>query len=244
MQTIIQKALDGALDDQEKQAWQADLQQHPEMAAVYQEQVEMSRMLEQVALTDPSPRLVQKIMHAVQLKKTAPATWRQRLNFDRFLQPRFKYVYSFAGGLAVGLAVLVMFMNNAFDASRDSNAVSGTIYTSMQNNETEIIDLDQIKGRIDWSRSSNKINVSFSLNQMAPFFIQFLYPRDSYSLSSYHLGMNARVQELTAISDKTTVHLYAPGQVAFNFSSADANMIPFTVRFVRGNRVLFAKTIQ
>jgi len=120
----MQKALDGTLTEEEQRAWHAWLQQHPGDQALYEEQAEMTRLLERMPEAEPPAHLSVQIMRSVRKKKAEKHTLTQ-LIFHRQEDPMSpKYKWLLIGAAAV---VVVGVLISRFYPWPPESATQGTI---------------------------------------------------------------------------------------------------------------------
>jgi hypothetical protein len=106
------------------------------------------------------------------------------------------------------------------------------------------LDLEQVKGQLEWAIEPKAINIVISLDRVTPFSVQFLYKRGSCRLSSFSDELKSSVKDLNAGSDRTFFQVQTPGKVILTFAGNEAMAADFTIKFFQADNVFFTKTIH
>jgi hypothetical protein len=241
--TLTQKALDGTLDDQEMQAWKIYLQQHPDEQTLYEEQVAMSRLLQQVPEVEPPSNMTREILYAVRANRASRHTFRQKA--ESSLQGFFsRPVFCFATGFALGL--LLLFAVPHFPTgsmSEDITSVSGTIGTASSERHNDVIDLNHVHGQILWIAESNHLTIHLKLNPEMPATIQLGELQKNMTLTSFKSARTNGIKEFNLTPDKLSFQLVSACELILDFSSGDQKASPLQFQIYQNGQLCYNKTI-
>lgn len=244
LHTLMQKALDGTLNDSEKQIWQSHLQQHPEARELFDEQVEMTNLLQTLEEVQPPDHLPSAIMHRIRSKSTHCRTWRTRLADLRLQNIFSRPAYSFAAGLTLGLLLLVATLQINTLHQADNTLVSGTIGALPGEHHVESIVQDNIQGQIHWITQPDRIEVQLKLVPNAPVTIQFKQLHDNMTLTGFR-GIKLReIQDLNLTPDKLEFAVVKPCNLTLDFSSGEAGPSPFQLQIFQLGQLCYQKVIE
>lgn len=244
LHTLIQKALDGTLSDQENKAWQEYLEAHPEAQAALDEEAGLTRLLEQMPQQTPPAHLSAAIMRAVRNRRAEQRSpWPQRAATaaqEFFSRP----ACSFAAGLAAGLLLLVMVLHlTPADPLNDNSQVSGTIGQPGGTSYNEMIDLDQLRGQIRWTIQAHAIEVHLQLVPSMPLSVQFSQ-LSSMTLTSFRGGRMRGIQDLNLTPDNLAFQLTVPCDLKLSFASEQDEPSPITIEIHQAGKLIYAKIIN
>jgi hypothetical protein len=242
---LMQKALDGTLDDHKRKTWNTLLQSNPDLRNEFEVQEEMMHLLQEVAYDNPPDSLTHDIMRAVQISKRERVTWRQKISTILVPSVHPKYIYSFAAGLAFGLLMLVVLpKNTALLQHPNPSHLSGTLQVLSRVGKTEMINLQQMQGKIAWIYEHNAVDIQLDLNPRVVSMIQFEYPKDEFFLKNLSIDHATLFNALNVTSEMTTFQIKAPCKIQLAFSCSEEKLAPILFQIKQNNEIVFSRKIQ
>jgi len=168
---LIHREIDGLNSPQEAAQLKDHLAANPAAQKLYDELVAISVMTREVKPVEPPAHLQNVIMNSLPANRYgAPsqtswwAEWREWLE----VKFNFKYVYAFAGGLAVGVTLFVLASQTTLPAL-DSDKLSGTMIQRDRQSEFETIksleiNHDGVTGKIEVKQSAEAVRAELALD--------------------------------------------------------------------------------
>ncbi len=240
---LMLKALDGDLDDQEARTWQDHVQQHPEIRAVLDEQMNTMELLQQISEVEPPTHLTQAILHNVkksQQQRRSKSTWADFRSNAFFRKPAFNFSAGFALGLCLLVLVLVFSQNSSFESS----FVFGTMYPSSSNFQKERIAEDLLEGEILWNKSENHLLIYMQLNPQTPAVVRFNGLGENRRLVSFSGEMRSGLEGVQLGYDQLLFPVQVPCLVKLAFNSTDGYQQPLRLQIKQNDRLCFEKIIE
>lgn len=244
LHTLIQKALDGTLSDQEEKTWQEYLKAHPEAQAALDQEAGLTRMLQQLPQQEPPAHLGTGIMRAIRNRRAeqrSPWLAQAAAAAQEFLT---RPGYSFAAGFAAGLGLLVMVLQfTPADLRHQNNQVAGTIGQPGGTSYNETIDLDQLRGQIRWTIQAHTVEVHLQLIPSLPLAVQFSQ-LNNMTLTSFRGGRMRGIQDLNLTPDNLGFQLTVPCDLKLSFNSDQDEPSPITIEIHQAGKLIYAKIIN
>jgi hypothetical protein len=176
-----------------------------------------SSLLREVKAVEPPAHLQHVIMSRLPANRygaSAHAGWWAGLREWLEIKFNFKYVYAFAGGLAVGVALFVLASQTAIPPL-DSDKLSGTMIQRDRSSEFKTlksweINRDGVTGKIEVQQSAEAVRAELALASTQPLELTISFDAQRLGFTSLTMLENAALGEAILIS--SAVQLTHVGQ--------------------------------
>ncbi|MFQ5824373.1 MAG: hypothetical protein ACE5JB_09990 [bacterium] len=156
---LINKEIDGKISHRESVKLKEYLAKNPEAQNLYNDFVNISDILNEVEKIEPSSILKKNILNSIQLNKYTKIEKKNLLQSLIKVKVNYKFAYSFAAGLIVGLIMFALLINNT---SLDIANLTGTVILNDTSERYETagkieINLEGINGTVALKSTKNII---------------------------------------------------------------------------------------
>jgi len=246
MQQLMQNALDGSLNEKDKQVWEALLQSDPQVNAEYTVQKEMADLLQNSAGVEPPEDLTHTIMRAVHIKeRVRKSTWRDRIPAVSLPTVRLRYIASFAAGAALVLLVMMTGFDDAFRFQpRQQANMSGALYDMSSAERRRTIDLESIQGGLSWHAYGQSIEIQLSLEPRLMSDILFTYAPEAIVLKSLKSESDVPFINLKVNSEQITWRCDNPCSYRLTFSTVTKEPVVLQLQLSQNDQIVLSQEIK
>jgi anti-sigma factor RsiW len=172
---LIHREIDGLNSPRESARLRDYLAANPQAQQFYVEMAATSSLLQEVRAVEPPAHLPHEIMSRLPANRygaSLPTGWWAGLRERLEVKFNFNYVYAFAGGLAVGVALFVLASQTTMPPL-DADKLSGTMLRRDRQSEFETIksleiDRDGVTGKIEVQQSAEAVRAELALVSTQP----------------------------------------------------------------------------
>jgi len=214
---LIHREIDGLNSPRESTQLKDHLAANPEAQQFYGEMMATSSLLQAVKAVEPPAHLPYVIMNRLPANRcgaSSPIGWWAELREWLEVKFNFNYVYAFAGGLAVGVALFVLVSQTTMPPL-DSDKLSGTMIQRDRQSEFKTfksleINRDGVTGKIEVQRSAEAVRAELALASTQPLELTISFDEQQLGFTSLTMLENAALGEAILIS--SAVQLTHVGQ--------------------------------
>lgn len=209
---LINKDIDHAISNSEKELLDAYLKTNPEASTMHQELTEIEKLLDKLPDNDPSESLTPRILNSIDFQRYSHKNRRNIKEYfsAAFIGPRRKLTASFAMGLVAGIILLsVIFYASFYNNVSDVKNVLGTMGLSeSQVVEALNVNTDGISGKIDIIKAANQYAVYIDLRSSEKYTIQIELDKEILKIDNLAEQTNNSPYSLVISAKESSTHRF------------------------------------
>ena len=245
---LIHRELDGLNSPRESAQLRDHLAANPEAQQFYDEMLATASLLQEVKAVEPPAHLQHVIMNrlpANRYGRSAPTRWWAELREWLEVKFNFKYVYAFAGGLAVGVALFVLISSTP---SLDSDQLTGTMMQRGQQNKLKTIknleiNRDGVTGKIEVKQSAEIVRMELTLASTQPIELTISFDEQQLGFASLAMREGSTLGEAILIPGAAKFSHAGPKSYAVVLTKKNRTASKLEFKIARAGEVLEEWTI-
>lgn len=240
---LINQEIDGANSPRETAMLQDHLATNAEAQQFYDEMLATASLLQEVKPVEPPAHLQHVIMNRLPVNRygaSTPTSWWAELREWWEVKFNFKYVYAFAGGLAVGVALFVLVSPTP---SLDSEQLTGTMIQHDEKNALRTIkeitiNRDGVTGSLAVQQSAEAVRTELALDSTQPIELTLSFDAQQFGFTSLTMLNDAALGE--AILIPSAVQLTHSGRKSYVIDLIKKDRAPskLEIKIVRAGELL------
>jgi len=245
---LINREIDGLNSLRESAQLKEYLAADPAAQQFYDEMRATASLLQEVKAVEPPAHLQHVIMNRLPVNRygaSAQTSWWAELREWVEVKFNFKYVYAFAGGLAVGVALFVLVSPTP---SLDSEQLTGTMIQHDEKNALRTIkeitiNRDGVTGSLAVQQSAETVRTELVLDSTQPIELTLSFDAQQFGFTDLTMLNDAALGE--AILIPGAVQLTHAGQKSYavGLTKKDRTAGKLEIKLVRAGEVLDEWTI-
>jgi hypothetical protein len=222
---LINKEIDHIITPDEKEKLDIYLSDNKAAQDYYNGLLKANDYLSQLPDQEPSENLKKQIINSIDSSRYSPKTKKQN-SWGPLFAPKFKFAYTFAAGLILGIIIYAMLINNSNTVN--INDVYGTIGISNGANTIAELPLkfSDISGKIDIKSAGKNFWFNLDLNSTNKFDVVISYP-EGVKFENFRLGIAKNIE---VSKGQSFIKITNSGPQQFSMLFSQVSLAPTTVK--------------
>ncbi|MCG3118328.1 MAG: hypothetical protein ALAOOOJD_00507 [bacterium] len=236
---LIHREIDGLNSPAESAQLRDELAANPEARQFYDEMQATASLLQEVKAVEPPAHLPHVIMNRLPANRygaSSQASWWAGLREWLEVKFNFNYVYAFAGGLAVGVALFALFSQTTLP-SLDSDQLTGTMIQrddkeALQTIKNLEINREGVTGKIEVKQSVEMVRAELRLDSAQPIELTISFDDQQFGFTSLTMLDDSALGEAILIPNAVQLTHAGQKRYAVVFTKKDRGASKLEIKMV------------